>query len=412
MLNKYTQHIKLSVCFIIPVLLLPAWKSFCQELDYDYLKALVAYEQSDIDNARAYITQSLEQDNQNPDYYLLSGKMFMKQHKYDKAIDAFQKANKYKPSIASYQLARACALKGLPEQSVKYLQENFGTRFKVPLVTINYDTAFLKIEEEKAWRDFWEKEWYTTRELVLSDAAYEIRNENYELALDILDNYILDNDRSHSAFALRGELFFKRGDYLNAESDFSRAIRLYSNDEKYYACRGQCYHHLEKNRKALSDLNESLNRNPYQPELYYVRAKTHAALRQFEEAGKDFDLYFSIGYDDVEKKFEYGVIAFRGEDYMTTLKCLNEVIEKSVPQPEYYSLRGHTFYNIQYYERASKDFGMVLDLDPQNAEAWFFKGKSLLGLGMTDKACKDFRQSFRLGYTHAGDMIHKYCRGD
>jgi tetratricopeptide (TPR) repeat protein len=65
------------------------------------------------------------------------------------------------------------------------------------------------------------------------------------------------------------------------------------------------------------------------------------------------------------------------------------------------------------YQDAIADFGKVIELKPDHANAWFNRGEILYDLGQIDQAIKDYTESIRLNPQDAGaytSRAHSYFR--
>jgi Flp pilus assembly protein TadD len=62
------------------------------------------------------------------------------------------------------------------------------------------------------------------------------------------------------------------------------------------------------------------------------------------------------------------------------------------------------------YNGAKTDFWKAIQIDPNNAEAYYGRGIAKYKLGDKSGACLDLRKAGELGYEKAYEAIKKYCK--
>jgi tetratricopeptide (TPR) repeat protein len=98
-----------------------------------------------------------------------------------------------------------------------------------------------------------------------------------------------------------GELYYQAGkkisasNPLKAELYLTNAINSGVLDARYFFARGIVFAALEKSEQALDDLTMSLDINPYQPELYLVRAQLRLNNGDTEGACHDWNKALGMG---------------------------------------------------------------------------------------------------------------------
>ena len=78
-------------------------------------------------------------------------------------------------------------------------------------------------------------------------------DEAVEDQTSAIEIYAKEDYRSPYNYFERGELYFLKGDYENAERDFSEVVRLKPDFEKIYAKRAEAYRKIGKNELAEAD---------------------------------------------------------------------------------------------------------------------------------------------------------------
>ena len=62
------------------------------------------------------------------------------------------------------------------------------------------------------------------------------------------------------------------------------------------------------------------------------------------------------------------------------------------------------------YVGAKTDFWKAIQIDPNNAEAYYGRGTAKYKLDDKNGACQDWRKAGELGYEKAYETIKKYCK--
>ena len=91
-----------------------------------------------------------------------------------------------------------------------------------------------------------------------------------------------------SPHRIRGLLYFQRGDYGRAISDFDTAIARGSLGE-IYADRGNARRMVGEYELAMDDYNRAINSNPGSAYSYFGRAELYLSSGQYSMALSDLD---------------------------------------------------------------------------------------------------------------------------
>jgi tetratricopeptide (TPR) repeat protein len=86
----------------------------------------------------------------------------------------------------------------------------------------------------------------------------------------------------------RGNLYFKKGDYVGAIGDFTKVIKLNPNNAKAYYLRGDTYREMGNYKQAMEDLTRAIKLNPNYAKAYYSRGLTYKCLEMPTNACDDF----------------------------------------------------------------------------------------------------------------------------
>lgn len=164
--------------------------------------------------------------------------------------------------------------------------------------------------------------------------AASIRGE-YDEAISEYSEAIRLNPSADGYYYMRGGVYAAKKDYANALTDYNEAIRLSPRSAEYYSSRGSVYWAMKDHAKAIADFSEAVQHNPRFDQYYICRGRAYWNMREYANALGDYD----------------------------------EVIRRNPRRSDYYSERGSIFLEMKQYATAIADFNETIRLDPENGGA-------------------------------------------
>ncbi len=76
---------------------------------------------------------------------------------------------------------------------------------------------------------------------------------------------------------------------------------------------------------------------------------------------------------------------------------------------EDYLKAGNTKYELKDYKGAIKYYNKAIELNPNNAVAYYNRGLAKIHLGQKDNGCLDLSKAGELGHAKAYEVIKEYC---
>ncbi|MBL0063963.1 MAG: tetratricopeptide repeat protein [Bacteroidetes bacterium] len=116
-----------------------------------------------------------------------------------------------------------------------------------------------------------------------------------------------------------------------------------------------------------------------------------------------------------EEKFKQAMFCDSLKDYQQALKWLNYAVDLNPDNPEYYFQRGHLkLIKLDISEEAARsaliDFNRAIQLKPEFAHAYYFRGITLAYLDKKDKVCPDMIYAKQLDSALIiRDYLNKFC---
>ena len=246
--------------------------------------------------------------------------------------------------------------------------------------------------------------------------------EDYKEAIEYYTKAIELNPNNEDYYTDRADCYKKLEQYEEAISGYSKAIKLNPDSYSSYQMRGQCYQELKQYEEAINDFNKAIEINPDWWGFYRDRADCYKKLEQYEKAAIDYtkaielnddfnilsylyraDCYLFLGkLNEAEADWELSQTHTDNEDL---INVCNRGIELCKQQKELLDTKSHIAEIIEkenidmtvdkYIEymtcRNNIDkYTEILKKEPENAEAYFDRGKANLKLLDYIEAVKDF----------------------
>jgi tetratricopeptide (TPR) repeat protein len=379
--------------------------------DENFLKGKAFYQMQENDSALHYLSLNLKTEKDNPNALYLRGLIYLNQNKNELALQDFLNCEKTQKNLASYQLSKTYVRLGDITNALIYLDLNLRSTNKVSEKEIFMDKDFSRLENNEEWKRFWNNSnYFTGYDATLTEADYLIKTKKYAEAADLLSEELKGGYRKSPLYAKRAEVYIAIYNYRLALSDLTAAIDGDRRNAKLYIRRADTEMMMEKYGTALEDYNLALKYNPDQFEVYLKRAQALSKNDRYEEAIKDILFYQNFFPEDAEAFFQAGNIHKDKGKYFDALKNYNECLKRDQSKAEYFMGRGESYLATRTYRYAYNDFSMTLDIDPENAYAYFLKAKSSLQLGDKEGACFSLKKAYQYGYYEAKELMDKNCQ--
>ncbi|MFB6317731.1 tetratricopeptide repeat protein [Saccharicrinis sp. FJH54] len=127
--------------------------------------------------------------------------------------------------------------------------------------------------------------------------------------------------------------------------------------------------------EKLQQLNEALARSGADPALYLNRARMYMATADPQQAREDFTAYLDVDSTD----------------------------------SRVYINRAGTWFPDRM-DMVITDCNKVIDLDPENKNAWFLRGLAKYSIGMEEEGCADFQKAIDLGFSVLKQAESERCK--
>ncbi len=198
----------------------------------------------------------------------------------------------------------------------------------------------------------------------------------------------------------RGNNYFKRGQYDEAISDYTKALEIDPKFTEAYHNRGTAYGKKGRYDEAISDFTKALEINPRFAEAYRSRGSAYDDKGQYDEAISDYNKALEMNPGDGLAYYNRGIAYAHKGQYDEAISDYIKVLEIDPKDAWTYNNRGIAYEKKGEYDQAISDYNKALEIDPvcmevYNNLAWvlatanvirFRNGEKALQLAL--KACE------------------------
>lgn len=179
--------------------------------------------------------------------------------------------------------------------------------------------------------------------------------------------------------------------------DFDKSYSSYYTIEK----------RIDKNSLALLFYNagfESLNKNKFSDAIENF-SKSIDILKELQKSKENDMLLRELFYNRAHSKDELKDYTGAIDDYTIAIEYGGENIDES----EFVN-RALAKFELGYYDDAINDYNQVIEINPKNARAYLGRGNTKYKNNDKDGACNDWKESEKLGFEYASEIIKNYCK--
>jgi tetratricopeptide (TPR) repeat protein len=225
--------------------------------------------------------------------------------------------------------------------------------------------------------------WQCWRGLVKAELgmAEEARRDLAD-AVPHLSGLIDANQDDVALVALRGLANAALGQCEAAMADLDVAVRASVAGASEFLARGRCHAATGSTNQAIADYTRVLGLNPACAAALYERARVYAHADRLRDAVEDLDRAVKLRPDQVAYRLERADTNADLGEYMLASQDLAIAIEAHPDATDLYLKRGQLSYRAAYhgqtrdYEPAIEDYGRVVQNAPDNAQAWYLRGRA------------------------------------
>ncbi|ODS32059.1 MAG: hypothetical protein SCARUB_02812 [Candidatus Scalindua rubra] len=177
-------------------------------------------------------------------------------------------------------------------------------------------------------------------------------------------------------FLFRGEVFFSRGKYDKAISDWDWSFGLGLNPSLAiaYNDRGLAYFSKGEYDEAISDYDKAIKEDPTLALAYNNRGLAYINKDEYDKAISNYDKAIEISPEYAAAYLNRANNHYNMEDYDKAISNYDKAIEIDPKDSIAYYNRGFTYSDKGEYDKAISDYDKAIELDSKNAVTYFFRG--------------------------------------
>jgi tetratricopeptide (TPR) repeat protein len=201
----------------------------------------------------------------------------------------------------------------------------------------------------------------------------------------------------------RASVFAEKGLYVEAISDFNKAIELDSENPYRYYDRANFYKEfINDYDNALIDYSKAIDLDQQNIDFYYARGNLYDDyLNQEDKAIKDFEKVLEIDSEHIDSRNVIGLIYQEQGKFDLALEEFNKGIAFEQSQPETSALcyrnRAVIYSNQEKFEEALSDYSKAIELNKLNPDGYVDRAYFYLDfLNDIDNALLDYSKALDL----------------
>lgn len=383
---------------------------YSQKMPIAYYRAEAALEQNDIQNALSWSDSCFTAKPIRYQFYLIKGQALLKANRYEEAIENFLQAEKQRPGIASYQLARTYCIIGDSANCTEWTRKNLQSAFREPESKYQLNSDFKFAQSLKEWQNLWQIEWYSPTENDIHYARYLMDNQSYDEVIELLNRRIKSKKSKAELFELRGRSHLYAGNFSLALKDFENAYHRSKKNYSYLALQAEAYRGLNQHGKALTQIEQAIDKSGGKPDYLIEKAKILGQLNRWSEAYETLKQYLEYYPSNTDANLLLARYAYESGYYTDALLAIAKMLKFTPYNPGLLLLRGKIYLKTDQPRQAITDFEKAISQNYNIAESYLLKGLALLKEGEREEACKCFSISGSLGNIDAQSLLYNTCK--
>ncbi|MBE9535550.1 MAG: DUF4034 domain-containing protein [Proteobacteria bacterium] len=206
---------------------------------------------------------------------------------------------------------------------------------------------------------------------------------NYAVMENIAKGAERYSDVNPKLTALYGQIYYDQGRILFGKEKYKEAVDkltkaiTFGDDSSFYKMRARIYHyHLKDYSLALEDISRAIELRPVMDEYYLLRAKIYFTTGNYYDSLEDLHAAELIKPDDPK------------------ISEWKEWVSKALVY------QGHQLYKESDYNGSVEMFGLAIDSNDKNFEAYYWRGMAFTYLADIDSAFSDFEKAIDVNPSH------------
>lgn len=253
--------------------------------------------------------------------------------------------------------------------------------------------------------------------LVDKGTIYADQNQ-IEKAFESFNSALKIDHRNLFAWLNKAALNFKQGNYASAYEFFNEALKINPNEEKAVQGRGFALMKIRGDdyNRQMDELKESLNDHSKVVVDLFNKGTNYFSRRLFDDALEFFDKALDIDKNFSEIWYYKAMVYHSQQNFRDAINCFNEVTKKNEKRSliliDTLINTGVCHRKLGELDEALECYKKVVEIDPNNGDAWGNIGNIYLDKKMLTEAIQHFDKAIEAGSEQSGySIIPKNSKG-
>lgn len=179
--------------------------------------------------------------------------------------------------------------------------------------------------------------------------------KEYNKAVEDFTKAIEINPKDDKVYNDRGYCYDELGEYPKAVEDYTKAIEYNPQLAIAYSNRGRTYFNMEDYQKALNDFIKAIELKPDFANAYNNRGYTYSSMGEYQKAIDDLTKAIEIKPQFPNPYKHMGTLKYECQEYEEALEYLNKAINLRETYKDAYETRAKVYHALGEHEKAKKD---------------------------------------------------------
>ncbi len=208
------------------------------------------------------------------------------------------------------------------------------------------------------------------------------------------------------AYRDRAEVYAAAGKNKKAEADFTTSISKNRHDARAYFGRGYLHSLAGRNEPAVSDFTAAIRHDKTHAMAFHRRGEALVSLGKLPQAIHDFEAAIRLDENLIAAYCSRGLaVARAGKPGRAAIELTKAGgrIRHDIRFALAFDCRGRVYYSMGQYQRAIRDFDIVLELNPPGhnfVQTYYGRALALLQLADYEQAGGCLRKAIELSPEH------------
>ena len=210
-------------------------------------------------------------------------------------------------------------------------------------------------------------------------------------ALLFAENIIKSKFSEKEMLNIKAEIYFIYEDYNNSLNNINKSLQIDETNEESLVIKIKTLYCMKNKKNELMDCLNKINKiNSNNPNLLYYYGRISQDEKKYQEAIELYIRSLEYHYKNVIEIYENLGICYQKNEHYKEALFYYEKFSLYIPKAETHYNMGLCSIEIQLYKKAIEYFTMCTSLEPNNTEAFNFKGLCYIQLSQEKKAERNF----------------------